>query len=50
MPDVTNAEGAAGSQMREVATKVWVKEDGEWRIIHIHKSWAGAPVEGEAEG
>jgi hypothetical protein len=47
---VTNAEGVTGSRMREVATKVWSKEEGQWKMIHMHLSWTTAPVEGEAEG
>ena len=47
---VTNAEGVTGSRMREVATKVWVKEEGGWKIFHMHNSWIRDPVEDEAEG
>lgn len=47
---VTNAEGVTGSRMREVATKGWVREEGGWKLIHIHLTWASAPVEGEPEG
>jgi ketosteroid isomerase-like protein len=29
-------------------TQVWKKEDGAWKIVHVH--YSGMPVEGEREG
>ncbi len=47
---ITNSAGVTGRRLREVATRVWVKEDVGWKMIHFHNSWISDPVEAEAEG
>ena len=36
---VTDLEGVARTGYRMVQTTVWVRENGEWKIIHFHNSF-----------
>jgi ketosteroid isomerase-like protein len=46
---ITNLEGETGPEYPWTSTAVWVKRDGEWKILHYHQSWRDYPVETEEE-
>ena len=46
---ITNLEGETGPEYPMAATAVFVKKDGEWKILHYHQSWSSTPVEAEKE-
>jgi uncharacterized protein (TIGR02246 family) len=47
---ITNMDGETGPSYLQVATNVWVKEDGGWKIMHHHNSWDTTPIEEGTEG
>lgn len=46
---ITNLEGETGPEYPMTATSVFVKKDGEWKILHHHQSWSETPIETEKE-
>ena len=46
---IINNEGVAGDTFPLTSTTLWVKEVGEWKILHYHHTWSNTPVE-ETEG
>lgn len=46
---VTNLEGETGPEYPWTSTAVWVKKDGEWKILHLHQSWSNTPIKTEEE-
>lgn len=46
---ITDLEGETGPEYPMTATAVWVKRDGDWKILHYHQSWRTDIEETEAE-
>ena len=46
---VTNLEGEDGPEYPQTASVLWVRHEGEWKILHYHQSWS-TDVQEEAEG
>jgi len=40
---VTDTLGNTGNQYPMTATTIWVRENGEWKILHYHQSWSTEP-------
>jgi ketosteroid isomerase-like protein len=36
---ITDTLGNTTEPNRLSATTVWVREDGEWKMVHMHQSW-----------
>jgi hypothetical protein len=36
---ITNLEGVTRTGYQMVQTQVWVRENGEWKILHFHQSF-----------
>lgn len=47
---VTDTLGNTGPEYPEMATTVWVKEAGEWKMLHFHQSWSSTPIEAASSG
>jgi uncharacterized protein (TIGR02246 family) len=42
---VIDTLGNAGPEYPQTSTAVWVRENGEWKMLHFHQSWSTTPIE-----
>lgn len=42
---IVNSEGVEGPTYPLVATTMWAKEDGVWKIMHFNQTWDTTPLE-----
>ena len=46
---ITNLKGETGPELPQTVTTVWVRKNGEWKILHSHDSWSGKAIEAPEE-
>lgn len=46
---VTNLEGETGPEYPLTTSVVYLKKNGDWKMLHYHHSWSSTPIEAEKE-
>ena len=46
---ITNILGETGPDYPLTVSVVWIKKNGDWKILHYHHSWSDTPIETEEE-